>query len=895
MRFLPGTTLTVAVYGASGGHAGTAAGDIVIPGGKGGFIQVSGVNVTKETTLLIEVGGQGQVYTGWNINAPGGYPNGGLSVGGIWPIGGSGGGSSAVYILDGLSQQLIVVAGGGGGAGLYYSSGGAGGGAVGGQATGLGGGSGGTEKNGGAGGAIGGRNAGHGGELMQGGQGGVGSPGLMGGGGGGGGYFGGGGGSEGEPSGCCGAGSGGGGGGSSFAQRNLTVDTSLPGTHEGNGYVVITVVRRTQQPSAQPTFKPTKIGYENLFSNILNNATLVVYCASLFFAVGLSFALWFLRKRKASEFNILNFSASEHFFSVTIAVMQLVSSILQIQSGHILGVLIIIISRSIIVAVTAWIIFSALFANLRRKIVGAALHDATVWVLVTFAAMLEPSIVRFLPWKFGEFTERSGGYPSLAVFYSCLLATMVQTCLMMALTITSYLSSTTGLASLGLSCLLFSKMLLTLIFRISAEKIHKIRVKVVDADALLFYREDGKVFDEQGKRIQEQNQMIDSMQAEIDGQRKMFEEREQDLMHREEELRRLKEERVRLAVSTAAAIDLTKPFDSSTRFANENLSVLKEQVKRKGELPLEFIPLEDLTQELHELMLLVNTGQKYDEKRLDHLLACLEINPQYQAQKLQEKERWKAKISSFAAISLETIRGFVPPFIFSATQACLELEGLRKDLAKRLLQKKCLWLVRMDPVHIERLHEAELTMAYGFEGHGLDLVELTAVYASMPRGGFPNDALGKKKQYLTRLEDSLKAMIAGSESGSLSEPRLRHTSYKGQEPLFAGRLSMHAQVAVSSEGAFGPRTSFMDLLTRPSRGTTFPVAGLELTDNAHTREGGLASAAVIKRLSLQTTIQGREETDRLPLPTTAFPSASFASLQATLRQQLGVRNQSSAR
>jgi hypothetical protein len=33
----------------------------------------------------------------------------------------------------------------------------------------------------------------------------------------------------------------------------------------------------------------------------------------------------------------------------------------------------------------------------------------------------------------------------------------------------------------------------------------------------------------------------------------------------------------------------------------------------------------------------VNAGEKYDESRLEHLLACLEINPQYKAEKEAER------------------------------------------------------------------------------------------------------------------------------------------------------------------------------------------------------------------------------------------------------------------
>jgi hypothetical protein len=60
----------------------------------------------------------------------------------------------------------------------------------------------------------------------------------------------------------------------------------------------------------------------------------------------------------------------------------------------------------------------------------------------------------------------------------------------------------------------------------------------------------------------------------------------------------------------------------------------------------------------------------------------------------------------FSQECLFTMRGFVPPHIFSASLASLVgTDGLSEPLAKRLLSKKCLWLVRMDPQDIQKLSE----------------------------------------------------------------------------------------------------------------------------------------------------------------------------------------------
>ena len=63
----------------------------------------------------------------------------------------------------------------------------------------------------------------------------------------------------------------------------------------------------------------------------------------------------------------------------------------------------------------------------------------------------------------------------------------------------------------------------------------------------------------------------------------------------------------------------------------------------------------------------------------------------------------------FSQECLFAMRGFVSPNIFSASLASLVGEdGISEPLAKRLINKKCLWLVRMDPEDIQKLHEADL-------------------------------------------------------------------------------------------------------------------------------------------------------------------------------------------
>lgn len=71
---------------------------------------------------------------------------------------------------------------------------------------------------------------------------------------------------------------------------------------------------------------------------------------------------------------------------------------------------------------------------------------------------------------------------------------------------------------------------------------------------------------------------------------------------------------------------------------------------------------------------------------------------------------FKDPVEEFSQECLSAMRGFVPPHIFTTSLAFLvDEDGLSEPLAKRLLSKECLWLVRMDPEDIQKLSDADLT------------------------------------------------------------------------------------------------------------------------------------------------------------------------------------------
>lgn len=78
----------------------------------------------------------------------------------------------------------------------------------------------------------------------------------------------------------------------------------------------------------------------------------------------------------------------------------------------------------------------------------------------------------------------------------------------------------------------------------------------------------------------------------------------------------------------------------------------------------------------------------------------------------------------------------------------LVARGLPTTLARRLLQKKVLWFVRMHELDIQRLHYVDLIGK--FSSHGLDLRELRAVWAALPNK-FENDPQGEKRRWKQEL------------------------------------------------------------------------------------------------------------------------------------------------
>jgi hypothetical protein len=476
----------------------------------------------------------------------------------------------------------------------------------------------------------------------------------------------------------------------------------------------------------------------------------------------------------------------------------------------------------------------------------ALIMHARVHTCTSLIALTNPSLLIFLPWKSSDFTVRSNGYPNLDFFRVIVyLQSFISSVRCVALLVAQQSTSST------FTSLIFSvgMLLLTLseaAIKLKAENIQQYDTAVVSRATL----DAMKNIDMEAGLEQGDVEIQDTVNEDVKMQQEI-----EKLKLEIETLRTTN----RQSFSTLEAPELEDSIHmAKLEYADENVDILKDQLNEVGMNPLEYIPLPKIEAELAHLTRQVNNGESFDEKRLDHLLACMERNPQYRATVEERRHREREKLAPILLEHLATMRGFVPPAIFSATLESLQQEGgYSKALAKRLMTKRCLWLVRMTPSDIMRLHEVDLTGKYGYGGQTLDVVEKTALLAAMPRV-FENDGRGIKKKYLQELEDSVKQMIQQAEEHRLARNLLRNAAYKDQVGVFQEDTAMYSPDVTSSEDAFSPRMSFRS--SAPS--SLSMTSGKEYLSSTDADEDGVINRNKISDNEASDTLNPLHDSDR---------------------------------
>lgn len=221
--------------------------------------------------------------------------------------------------------------------------------------------------------------------------------------------------------------------------------------------------------------------------------------------------------------------------------------------------------------------------------------------------------------------------------------------------------------------------------------------------------------------------------------------------------------------------------------------------------------LEDIQSELLQMQELAEAGHHIDERRFDDLLEAQENHPEFRALMEEERENWIESVSEFVENCLERTRSFLPVNVFDSTAEDLVALGLSSDLAKRILQRQCLWLVRMSRDEIMRMHESDLLGRFNSLQQNLDIIETAAIYASLP-DEYLNDTRGLKKDYKKSVEDNLRQMLMDNDNDELPDFKIRNPAYEGRQygPI-KDVTSVREIEVVKGDGIYTPKKSFLDL------------------------------------------------------------------------------------
>ncbi len=149
----------------------------------------------------------------------------------------------------------------------------------------------------------------------------------------------------------------------------------------------------------------------------------------------------------------------------------------------------------------------------------------------------------------------------------------------------------------------------------------------------------------------------------------------------------------------------------------------------------------------------------------------MKLTPEFKAEQKEAAARWEAEQAPKNEAALRFIRGMVPPDVAKGSMAILEARGLPKAVARRVWEKKALWLVRIPPGVIAKTHVADLRSKYSPQG--LDIVELRAVFAAAPVE-FENDADGGKAAWREALKNKLAEMSKKEADKRLSRAELQN-------------------------------------------------------------------------------------------------------------------------
>ena len=208
-------------------------------------------------------------------------------------------------------------------------------------------------------------------------------------------------------------------------------------------------------------------------------------------------------------------------------------------------------------------------------------------------------------------------------------------------------------------------------------------------------------------------------------------------------------------------------------------------------------------------------GDASVEVEVERWDAVVRGHPEYVAEQAARREAWDAANADANAQALAVVRSAVPPDVRHGwTVERLVERGLPQKLASRVLRVRALWLVRMAPETISKMHVADLRGAY--DARGLSLDELRAVYASLP-SAFENDGDGKKAEWAEAVREKLVAAAASGAAG--------HQVWADAAALPFDAVSFEAAAAMAKNDDAVDRASELAAVAEARKAREVPTEG----------------------------------------------------------------------
>ncbi|CAH0372306.1 unnamed protein product [Pelagomonas calceolata] len=285
------------------------------------------------------------------------------------------------------------------------------------------------------------------------------------------------------------------------------------------------------------------------------------------------------------------------------------------------------------------------------------------------------------------------------------------------------------------------------------------------------------------------------------------------------------------------------------------------------------------------------------EARVEELSTAATEHPE---RALRDQELRRAfvdeEVSGPASEALALIRGLVPSDLSSGGSVSVERlvdAGLPVKVAHRVSRTRALWLTRVHPDEIAKMHASDLVNTRATVT--LDLVEARAVWRQCLRVNFAeNDTDGRKRAWFEELERRVRTLVSKEAEGDLSPKDACHPAYdkfRRESGPFSDVTSPEKGFAPTKSGAYlptpQPYSAKRTVVRTPAPSEEFPpfsetaqatpMCPQQPHEEAEDFPATLESPEVIKAAVEEADVENRRRSS-------VGSAATMAFVEATLRE-----------